>query len=323
MLIPIRYLDLFSSSTIIMTLLALAGLSLTACQSLPEPDLEATTMPDTQTLKTDQGTLAYDLQGEGPLVIMLPGLGDLRQSYRFMAPELAAAGYTAVTMDLRGHGETSVPWDSYSTESVSRDLLALIDHVDRGPAVVVGNSFSAGVAVWAATENPDAVHSIVMIGPFVRDHEISLIQRVGMTVLFNGPWKIRSWLWFHNTLFTDEKPEDHDHYRARLRANLSEPYRFDAVKGMIDRSDAEVEARLAQVSQPTLIIMGTLDPDYTDPEEEAEWIAAQLNGEIALIEDAGHYPQAEKPEDTLHALMPFLRNQGREGSPPVTSQAGD
>ena len=264
-------------------------------------------MPETLTLETEHGSLAYEQQGEGPLVILMPGLGDLRQSYRFMAPKLAVAGYTAVSMDLRGHGDTSAPWPEYTTEAVAQDLLQLIDHLAKGPAILVGNSFSAGVAVWAATERPEVISGIAMIGPLVRDHETSLVQKMGIRVLFNGPWKIRSWLWFHNTLFTDEKPADHQQYRARLRANLSEPHRFDAVKQMMNRSDAEVESRLGQITQPTLIIMGTLDPDYLDPEEEAQWIADQLSGEVALIEDAGHYPQAEKPTETTEALLQFLR----------------
>ncbi len=276
-------------------------------------------MSETLTLETERGTLAYEQQGEGPLVILMPGLGDLRQSYRFMAPKLAEAGYTAVSMDLRGHGDTSVPWPEYTTEAVAQDLLQLIDHLAKGPAIVVGNSFSAGVAVWTAAERPEVISGIAIIGPFVRDHahEISLIQKVGMKVLFNGPWKVRSWLWFHSTLFTDEKPADHEQYRARLRANLSEPHRFDALKSMMNRSDAKVEVRLAQITQPTLIIMGTLDPDYVDPEEEARWIADQLSGEVALIEDAGHYPQAEKPTETTEALLRFLRSNN------LAAAAGD
>lgn len=223
-----------------------------------------------------------------------------------MAPGLADAGFTAVSMDLRGHGDTSAPWSEYTTDAVAQDLLQLIGHLDQGPAIVVGNSFSAGVGVWAATERPELISGLAMIGPFVRDHDISLMQRMGMAALFNGPWKVRSWLWFHGTLFTDEVPSDHEHYRARLRANLSEPHRFDAVKQMIDRSDAAVEARLSQVTQPTLIIMGTRDPDYPDPEAEAQWIADQLSGEVALIDKAGHYPQAEKPGETTMALLAFL-----------------
>lgn len=289
----------------LVTLSLVVGVS--ACQSMPDVHQEELiAMPDTHFLTVPDGTLAYDVQGEGPLMILLPGLGDLRQSYRFLAPQMAAAGYQVVTMDLRGHGESSVPWPEYTTAASTSDVLALIDHLGTGPAILVANSFSAGVAVWAATERPEAVSHIAMIGPFVRDHDTTFVQKLGMRVLFNGPWKVRSWLWFHGTLFTDEKPADYDKYRVRLHTNLSEPGRFDAVKGMINRSDAAVEARLADVQVPTVVIMGTLDPDYVDPEEEAQWIADKMGGKVALIEDAGHYPQAEKPDQTVHILLTFL-----------------
>jgi len=65
----------------------------------------------TQYFKRDEGTLAYsDYGGTGELVLMLPGMGALRSEYRYLAPQISAAGYRAVTVDLRGHGESSVPW---------------------------------------------------------------------------------------------------------------------------------------------------------------------------------------------------------------------
>lgn len=280
----------------------LAAASSAVCQ--PNPGRGPHTV-ETLTLNLSDGQLAYDDQGEGPLVVMLPGLGDLRQTYRFLAPALAASGYRVVTVDLRGHGESSVGWQEYTTAAVARDVLALVDHLDAGPAMVVGNSFSAGVAVWAATERPEAVAGIAMIGPFVRDHgKPSLFMRTAMAVLFNGPWKVRSWTWFHGTLFTHEHPADYETYRAALGANLRERGRFAAVKAMMNRSDAEVEARLSQVDVPTLIIMGSADPDYPDPEAEARWIAAQMNGTVEMIDKAGHYPQAEMPTETAHRNRP-------------------
>ena len=57
--------------------------------------------------------IAYDLTGAGPLVICLPGLGDLRSVYRFLAPALAEVGFRVATMDLRGHGESDTTYDAY------------------------------------------------------------------------------------------------------------------------------------------------------------------------------------------------------------------
>jgi len=61
----------------------------------------------TQHLRLSDGTLAFDDQGEGPLVLCVPAGGDLRSEYRFLTPQLVAAGYRVVTMDIRGQGESS------------------------------------------------------------------------------------------------------------------------------------------------------------------------------------------------------------------------
>lgn len=257
------------------------------------------------------GTLAYDDQGTGPLVIMLPGLGDLRQEYRFLTPQLVAAGYRVVTVDLRGHGESSTNWPDYSSEAAGQDLLALVDHLGAGSATVIGNSFGAAPAVWAAAERPGAIRDLVLIGPFVRNHDTPLHMRVLMRTLFSGPWKVRAWEWYYGTLFPTQKPADFDDYRVALRTNLAEPGRFEAVQGMLFRDDAAIEARLPKVNTPSLVLMGSKDPDFPDPTAEAQWIAAQLRGEAQVVDGAGHYPQTEMPDVTASLILEFLKGQQR------------
>ena len=54
----------------------------------------------TESLSLDGGTIAYEVTGEGPLVVLAPGLGNSRDAYRFVAPRLVAAGYRVATSDL-------------------------------------------------------------------------------------------------------------------------------------------------------------------------------------------------------------------------------
>src|SRR5258708_8045411 len=77
----------------------------------------------TRYLEVPGGRLAYDDTGTGPLVVCLPGLGDLRASYRFLAPRLVAAGYRVVPMDLRGLGESSTGWPDYPATPLPRHPL--------------------------------------------------------------------------------------------------------------------------------------------------------------------------------------------------------
>lgn len=259
-----------------------------------------------QQLKRPGGSVAFEDQGAGPLVVLVPGLGDLRHGYRYLGPELVAGGYRAVAMDLRGHGDSSTGWPDYGTAAIGSDVLALIEHCGGGPATVVGNSFGAGAAVWAATERPEAVSGLVLIGPFVRDHALGRGMRLALKAAFGGPWRVRAWSWYYGTLFPSRKPDDFAAYRQALRENLAQPGRFAAVRAMLNRSDAATEARLAHVAVPTMVLMGARDPDFPDPRAEADWIAERVGGTTVMIDEAGHYPHAEFPEATAPALLAFL-----------------
>src|SRR5262252_9659982 len=133
----------------------------------------------TEFLDVADGRIAYDVTGEGPLVVLSHCMGDRRQVYRFLAPKLAQAGYRVASADLRGHGESSMGWKSVTgTEAITRtdiagDLLALIRHLG-GPAVIVGHSISGGAATVAAAKQPDLVSGIVEINPFTKTQRLNL-----------------------------------------------------------------------------------------------------------------------------------------------------
>jgi pimeloyl-ACP methyl ester carboxylesterase len=110
-----------------------------------------------------------------------------------LRPQLQAAGYRVVTMDVRGFGETSARWDDYSAHAVGRDALVLVAHLDAGPAVVLGNSFAAGAALWAAHDAPARVSGVVLLGPIVRDPKPTWVQTLALTIGFAGPWSV--WFW--------------------------------------------------------------------------------------------------------------------------------
>ena len=84
-------------------------------------------------------------------MILVPGLGDLRAGYRFLAPNLAGSGLPGACTDLRGHGDSDATFTSYGDEETAGDVIALIEELG-GPAVVVGNSMGAGSAVLAAAQ---------------------------------------------------------------------------------------------------------------------------------------------------------------------------
>jgi pimeloyl-ACP methyl ester carboxylesterase len=265
-------------------------------------------MMDTKFFKQNKGELAYDDRGSGPLVIGVSGFGDLRAEYRFLAPQLVEAGYRVVTMDLRGHGESSVDWPDYSLAAVGSDLLALIRYLDAGPAILIGNSMFAGAAVWAAAEAPDLVSGLVLIGPVVRDFMPIWQVKLMYSPLFIGPWGPAVWTRYYQTLFPSRKPGDFPAYLSSLSANIRQPGRMAAVRAMMTSSKRDAEQRLDQVSAPVLVLMGTRDPDFKDPAAEANWVADRLSAQVRLVDGAGHYPHAEMPEVSGPAVISFLES---------------
>src|ERR1700742_4996020 len=98
----------------------------------------------TEFLEIEGGRIAYDVAGEGPLIVLAHGIGDGRQVFRFMVPELVQAGFRVAAPDMRGHGESSLGWASISRTDVAGDLIALIRHLGGGPAGIVGAALAGG-----------------------------------------------------------------------------------------------------------------------------------------------------------------------------------
>jgi pimeloyl-ACP methyl ester carboxylesterase len=260
----------------------------------------------TQYLTHQTGQLAYDDQGNGPLILCAPSLGDVRAEYRFLTPRLTAAGFRVVTLDLRGLGESSTQWDDFSVAGVGSDMLALIHHLDSGPAVIIGTSMAAGAAVWAAAEAPELVAGLVLIGPFVRG-ETSTFNALLYTALFNRLWGVAAWQWYYGTLYPTRKPVDFAAYKTALGANLKEPGRLEVLQAMMRASKAASAERVGSVSVPALVVMGSKDPDFPNPAGEAAWVAEAVHGRHVLIDGAGHYPHAEMPETTAPLIVDFLQ----------------
>ena len=267
-----------------------------------------TTAPQpSQTLFLDRpgGRVAYEVSGQGPLVVLVPGMGDLRATYRFLAPLLVEAGYRVASTDLRGHGDSDPTFDSYGDIETAGDVVALVEALG-GPAVVVGNSMGAGSAVCAAAERPELVAGLVLVGPFVRNGDVGALTRGMMRVALAAPWAATAWKSYLPRLYAGRTPEDHDTYVASVVASLRRPGYAGAFSRTTRLSHDPAEARLDQVAAPTLVVMGEQDPDFPDPGAEAAWIADTLGGRTVMVPEAGHYPQSQRPDLVAEAVTGFL-----------------
>ncbi len=271
-------------------------------------------MAMTHSLAVNGGDIAYDLAGEGPLVVLAPGLGDLRQAYRFLAPALVHAGYRVATVDLRGHGQSSTGFAGHTRADVAADLTALVEHLG-GPAVIVGASFAGGSAVIMAARSPDLVRATVLIDPGTRKLHMTKITsrwlggmaRLGVAIGFTS---VAWWLRYYRFAYPDVRPADFDDYVTGLGVNLAEPGRMAAAAAMGKSWPTDAQEHLARADRPCLVIMGGRDPDFPDPRAEADGIVGELpagRGETVIITSAGHYPHAQFPGEVASAIVGFLR----------------
>ncbi len=275
----------------------------------------------TDHLPLDGGTLAYEVTGSGPLVVLTHGMGDDRSAYRFVVPRLVAAGYRVAAVDLRGSGESSADWPAYSRTDIAGDLVALVRHLG-GPAVLVGHSISGGAATIAAAQAPELVDGLVELAPFTRKQAVRLgdlrvkryrtaMTRLGMAAALG------SVTWWHRYLelaFPGDKPADWSDQLRRNEAMLREPGRMKALQRMGRSAPTDAGAQLGNVRCPTLIVEGSLDPDWADPRAEGEAVVTAMPvglAELRVIDGAGHYPHTQLPEETVALLLPFLRAHAR------------
>ncbi|SDG33212.1 alpha/beta fold hydrolase [Klenkia brasiliensis] len=271
----------------------------------------------TEHLTLDGGTLAYEVTGgPGPLVVLAHGMGDDRQAYRHLVPRLVEAGYRVAAVDLRGCGESSAPWPSYSRTDIAGDLLALVRHLG-GPAVLVGHSISGGAVTVAAARAPELVTALVELTPFTRKQAIALRDlrsarfRRGMRHLLGAGLlgSVGQWRKYLDVAYPGANPADWQQRLDHVTAMLGEPGRMAALKGMGTTPATDAGAALPAVRCPVLVVQGELDPDWADPRAEGEAVLAELPaglGRLVVLEGAGHYPHHQVPDAVADAVLPFL-----------------
>ena len=81
------------------------------------------------------------LVGDGPLVLFLHGFPEFWWAWRHQLPAVAAAGYCAAAMDLRGYGASDKPPRGYDLSTLAADVAGVIRSLGARDAVVVGHGW--------------------------------------------------------------------------------------------------------------------------------------------------------------------------------------
>ena len=241
--------------------------------------------------------------GDGRLVLLLPGAGDVRSENRFLVDALSAAGYRVINADLPGHGESAIA-ASYGVRETAEAIAELIESLDAGPAVVVGNSFAPAAAVWLGAERPELVAGVCLMSAHL-EASSGFVNAV-FRLLLSGPWAAALWRKFYRGWYKDHPPADLDAELAKLGQMYADPKRRRAARETLVAHRDGVDERAGRLDKPALVIFGSKDDHFGDPRAEAESIASKVSGTVVMIEGAGHCPHVEQPRLVAEALLSFM-----------------
>ncbi|MFD8705689.1 alpha/beta fold hydrolase [Kitasatospora sp. NPDC059648] len=118
-----------------------------------------------RTVRTPAGRLHLVEQGTGPLVLLVHGFPESWYSWRHQLPALAAAGYRAVAVDVRGYGRSSKPeaTHAYRLLDLVEDNVAVVRALGEENAVVVGHDWGANIAATSALLHPETFRAVALL----------------------------------------------------------------------------------------------------------------------------------------------------------------
>jgi pimeloyl-ACP methyl ester carboxylesterase len=102
--------------------------------------------------------------GSGPLVLLLHGFPTFWWTWQRQLTDLAAAGFRAVAVDLRGYGASDKPPRGYDATTLAADIASLVTALGESTAVLAGNDLGGLLAWTVAAHQPQVVRRIAVLG---------------------------------------------------------------------------------------------------------------------------------------------------------------
>ncbi len=241
----------------------------------------------------------------GPPLLFLHGVTSSCSSWDYISPQFIS-DYRVMVFDLRGHGLSSKPASGYSwAEDYAADLVAFIDtHLDE-PAILVGHSLGAAIAVPIAASTPDKVRAVVMEDPpvFVRETPMLTHNRFKPVLTMKQmPYELRV------ERFMDIMGADRD--AATRRADDLEAVSEQALLELMGgQSSYRVEYWLPMMSCPSLVILGSPERGGVVARDDRPRLERLLTN-TTLVEwgDVGHSIHIEQPERFVSEVKRFLES---------------
>jgi aminoacrylate hydrolase len=252
------------------------------------------------------GHLHYTLEGEGPPLLMVPGLGGVGEFWRPVVPALARH-FTVVLHDHRGAGKSSIERIDYSVEQMAGDVVALLDHLGIARAHYIGHSTGGAIGQTLALDRPDRLDRLVLSATWPAPDayfEALFAARADIlatggpqlylrttALLLNPPWWIRD----HPELVAIDA--------AAAAARLPDPEVLQRRITAIRRFDRSAD--LHRITASTLVIAAR--DDMVTPAYFAEALGRAIGAATSVIlPDGGHTFPVTRSDRFLAAVLPFL-----------------
>lgn len=256
-----------------------------------------------------------------PLVVLLHGGGQTRHSWGGTGAALAAAGFHAVSLDMRGHGDSDwSPDGDYSREGCVADLVAVVDEFGKAPALV-GASAGGITALLAAGERHLAAWALVLVDivPRVeRDGARRIVDFMtsrpdGFVSLDEAAEAIAEYR------LERPRPADHDGLRKNLRLGPDGRWRWHWDPQFLkpDRMRRDSYERFVAAAEslrmPTLLVRGMLS-DIVSPKGVDEFLSLVPHAEFCDVAGAGHMVAGDRNDHFSTAVLEFLARVAPAGT---------
>lgn len=243
---------------------------------------------------------------EAPTVVF--GHGLLFSGWMFEAQVAALRStHRCVTIDWRGQGQSPAADGGYDMDTLTLDLVALLDHLGLEAVHYVGLSMGGFVGMRLAARHPERVRTLTLLdtsaGP--EDPEkVSKYKLLARIYRLFGMKPVRKQvepIMFAPDFLTSGR-EVIDEWMDRL-AQVDRAGMRKAILGVTDR--LPVVDELGSITAPTLVVTGA--EDVATPVHKAETIAAGIAGaRLEIVPDCGHSSTLEKPDELSRLIADFI-----------------
>lgn len=266
----------------------------------------------------------------GRNVVLMHGKNFFGAYWEDTIEALSAAGYRVIVPDQVGFGKSSKPTDiHYTFHLLAHNTRQLLDVLGVGEAAVVGHSMGGMVATRFALMYPDFTTHLVLENPIgLEDYRFKVpftpLEKAYQNVLGNTLEGIRK---YHKTYYVEWKPEYDEYVMVHYRWTLSGEYPRLAMASaltfeMVYTQPVVHEFHLVQ--PPALLVIGQEDRTTLGRGSVSEEVLATLgqypelgkktasaipNAELVELENVGHIPHFEAPDQWHDALLEFLNQE--------------